>query len=215
MIAVAGFIIYSVCLVVYGLIHTSSCRYSPIFDSGNRCRHLFQDSVTKDINCYYSSGNNIGANYAFRYKNKYSFLVWELGDFKNIVLDSITYYNTLQPMKINSSTYGSNEIGGYPNIQTKDIVCFQADKKINIVLGDGSKIVKEIDSSNYKTFLCEFNEFGIENDIGETQLILSYETIPAYTVLVMVKKNNTFFLIAINSHENKKIPTKALQYLKM
>lgn len=215
LIAVAGVILYSIGLVVYGLIRTSPCSYSIIFDSGNRCRHLFQDSISNDLNCFYSSGNANGANYAYKYKNRYRFMVWELGDFRNVELNNVKYYKTSNPLKINSSVIGRNEIGGNPDIQIKDIICFQADKKISLLLGDGSNIKTEIDSVNCKIYLCELNEFSIENDAGEVQMIISYETIPAYTVLIMLKKNDTFFLISINSYENKEIPIKALQYLKL
>ena len=201
--------------MVYDNVRVNNCDYSPIFDSGNRCRHLFADSLASKLECFYSFGNSTGANYAYTYRNKYRYMIWELGDYRNVDIKAIHLGKSENPGEINSRIVGNFEIGSNPAFENKDVICYSFEKELTILHGNGGYLKPETINDSCFIASGELNEIGIANMKGETQIGISFKIFPAYSILVILKKNNTFFIIMINSFENKTIPIEALQYLKL
>lgn len=207
--------LYSVGLVIYHAIRTSPCDYHPLNDSGKRCLNLFQDSVKKDLVCFHSFGNKNGADCAYKYLDKYRYMVWELGEFKNVDLKKIHISKSKSIGEIDAVTLRGFEIGESPVLSIKDIVCFSVGEEINLIIGDGGNIKTDTISDKCYIASGELNDMSITNHKGEKQFLLNFELFPTFCSLVFLKKNNTFYMIMLNSFENKTIPTKALECLKL
>lgn len=199
---------------VINFIRISSSIYKPLLDSGNRCRHLFQDSINSKLYCFHSFGNHNGAECAYK-SDKYRFLVWELAEFKNIELKKLTIIKKESLDQLNSNpAIGEYEIGPNPDLLIRDIVRFSMHDELNI-LTTGSELTSKKRTDNCFIASGSPNEIAFANDKKEVQIFVQSEVLPTYSILVFIKKNDTFFIIMINSFENKSIPTDAIQYLKL
>lgn len=211
---IAVVILYSVGQAVYQIIRTSPCTYKPLLDSGKRCRSLFQDSINPKMECFHSFGNNDGADCAFK-SEKYRFMIWELGDFRNIELKDIYIFNhEILDQLDTKKTYGEFEIGGNPQFQIRDIICFSMEKELDLLVSGGKF---NIDKNSDKCLIASgvLDEIAFANHKKETQIFIRFEESPAYSLIVFLKKDNTFYIVLINSFENKAVPYEALQYLKL
>jgi hypothetical protein len=199
---------------IFHYIRISHYTYHPLLDSGNRCRHLFQDSINSKLECFHSFGNHDGADCAYK-SDKYRFFVWELAEFRNIELKELYIQKQERIDQLNSEpAYGEFEIGPDPNLLIRDIVRFSVDKELDLLTtGDELTIEKRTDTCLIAS--GSPNEIAFSNYKREVQIYFQFEALPTYSVLVFLKKNNTFYMILINSFENKAVPLEALQYLKL
>jgi hypothetical protein len=212
---ILAIILYSIGQVIYGLIRTSPCNLEPVFDSGSRCAHLFQDSVKQDLNCFYSFGNNNVAIYAYNFQDKFRYVVWELGDFRNVDLRKVNFNKSNSLEEIKSIPFAHFELGGGPSIKVKDIICYSMREELNLFVGNGGNLSIDTIGNHYIIASGELNEISIANYKNENQILISFETFPTFSSLIFLKKNQTFFIILINSFENKISPKVALNYLKL
>ena len=208
-------ILYSIGQLVYGLMRTSPCDLKPTYDSGYRCAHLFQDSVKQDMNCFYSFGNENGAIYAYNFQDKFRYVVWELGEFRNVNLKKVDFSKSKSLGELKANPLVHFELGGGPSISVKDIICYSTSEELNLFSGNGGNLNIDTISSDYLIASGELNEIAIANNKNENQIIISFETYPTFSSLVFLKKNQTFFIILVNSLENRTIPKAALRYLKL
>jgi len=211
---VAAVVLFSIGQFVYQFSRTSPCFQDPLLDSGDRCMHLFQDSIKTKIECFRSFGNNTGAECAYKYAEKYRFMVWELGDFTNVGLKQIFIFKQKVIDQINKTANSEFEIGGNPEFLYRDIICYSMAKELDVLINEGNLTIDK-QSDTCLIASGALNEIAFADQNKDVQILMKFKVFPAYSILVFLKKNNKFFIIMINSFENKAIPTEALQYLKL
>jgi len=206
---------YTIGKLLYESIKTSPCDYKPLLDDGIRCQHLFTIEAQKQLKCFHSFGNANGAFCGYSLQNKYRFIIWELGEFSSVKTKSIHFHNYSTIKEIDCSPYRSFEIGGNPACKNVDIICFTIEKELNILAGGTGELKVDTITNNYLISSGQLSDLAFVNGRNEPQINISYEVVPAYSVLVFLKKNNTFFIILINSFENKDVPKEAIKFLKL
>jgi hypothetical protein len=212
---IIAIILYSIGQVIYGLIRTSPCNLEFVFDSGSRCAHLFQDSVKQDMTCFYSLGNDNVAIYAYNFQDKFRYVVWELGDFRNVDLKKVNFNKSNSLEEIKSNPIANFELGGGPSIIVKDIICYSMGEELNLFAGNGGNLSIDTISNEYIIASGELNEIAFANYKNENQILISFEIFPTFSSLIFLKKNQTFFIILVNSFKNNITPKAALNYLKL
>jgi len=178
-----------------------------------RCNHLFQDSIRPKLHSFHSFGNANGAICGYTLQDKYRFMIWESGKFSNVGTKSIYFHNFSTIKEIDCSPIRNFEIGGNPEFKYADIMCFTAEKELNILAGGSGELIVDTITDNYLISSGQLSDLEVLNGWNEPQMHITYNVIPAYSVLVFVKKRETFFIILINSFENKNVPKEAIQFL--
>jgi hypothetical protein len=186
-------LLFAVGKVIYQFVKTSPCRYHFIADHGERCINVFKDSISKDLKCIYSFGNSNGALYAYVYIGKYRFIVWELDDFQSVDLKKIRVVSTTDPVNIKDDLHSVVTLGGGPSVEINDIQCFDMNESMILDIREGGNLSIDTITPKYFIAKCELNEFVISNNYYKNQLQFSFEILPTFCILSLIKKNNTFY----------------------
>ncbi len=203
--------------IVFQYIATIPCQYTPYYGSDNRYHWLFQDSIVKDVDKFYSVGNENEAIYAYNYKKDFRIIIWELPENNLIDLKNIKYNWDLNIERVIISPEATGSIENDPEITIESRLCPSFyNGIIGFNLGHGSKVYRELRHNQYKSYYGKFDKVGIVDANNDYQILLTYSnitTIPAE--LIFYKGRNSFFVIIINAIENGQIDENTINILKL
>ncbi len=206
-------IIYSIGHLLYSIAKTSQCELTFGSNSGSRCINLFNDSVKQKMKCFFELENNESAICAFNFQDKYRYVVWQLGEFRNVDLQRINFYKTKDKLILDANPTHEFDLGVGPSLMVKDIFCFSMSEELNI----HTPIKMKIDtiSKNFCIASGTANKISFANDKNENQIIISTNNFPLCSKLVFLKQNQNFNIVLVTSVENRKIPDDALKNLRL
>jgi hypothetical protein len=202
--------------IIFQYTTTLPCQYSVFVGLDGRFHWLFQDSIVKDLHKFYSVGNDKGAIYAYNYKNDYRIVIWELSDYNLFELNKIEFHKEVDMHEANFSPLATGAIENGPELTIESRLCLSFNGNITINIEEGSEILKEIKSDEYRGIYGKFRKIGIIDESNEYQMIFKYGgflSIP--TELILYEARNSFFIIVINPLEKGKIDDKTIGLLKL
>ena len=205
--------------IVIPLIKAELKEYEFVDNFDERYYWMFQDSVSKKLNTFYSIGNEERAVYGYKYDNKYRFIIWEFKELNSINLSNIRVNENIEIRKQEFSPILQIDLGPFPMINI--LLRMYIDEIINIAInidlgGSISNIIKE---DNYNCYYGFVRKFGIVNEVGDYQIVISYDdvkkTMLVETYVIMYKNKNSFFLIIVNPIGKNKIDKNIFNLLKL
>ncbi|MFN0188324.1 MAG: hypothetical protein ACKVQV_06445 [Bacteroidia bacterium] len=206
-------VIFTIGQIVYSTIKTAPCELRLVSNLGYRCLNLFKDSVKQEMKCFFELENNESAICAFNFQDKYRYVVWQLGEFRNVDLQQINFYKTKDKMILDIYPTQEFNLGVGPSLIVKDIYCFSMSEELNVL----TAIEMNIDtiSKDFCIASGTVNEITFANYKNENQIIVSTSNFPLFSKLVFLKQNQKFNIILVTSVENRKIPDDALKNLRL
>jgi len=203
--------------IVFQYITTIPCQYAPYFGSDNRYHWLFQDSIVKDLDKFYSVGNVNEAIYAYNYKKDFRIIIWELPESNLVDLKNIKYNWDINIERVIISPQATGSIENDPEITIESKLCPSFyNGIIGFNLGQGSKIFRELMHNEYASFYGQFDKVGIVDENNDYQIVFTYSKIIAMPAeLIFYKGRNSFFIIIINAIEKGQIDENTISILKL
>lgn len=166
-------------------------------------KHLwvFKDSVRNEIDTFIYNGYEKKEDilYYYLYKRNYQIAVWEFKDLDVVPLRNILINQNvnLDGVKIGMGERLNKKAYPSPTITLK--FSYDFNYVLNINLDNYSKIIKKIDSSNYKGFYGNINKMSFSNRRGEHVILFDYYCFSEPTFFLVYKANKSFYVIIINS----------------
>lgn len=167
-------IIFSIGQLVYSLVKTSPCELKLGSRTGSRCIDLFKDSVKQEMKCYFELENTESDICAYNFHDKYRYVVWRLGEFRNINMEGIKFCRTSNNMKLDANPTQEFELGVGPSLYVKDVICFSMHEELNVLTA--STINVDTISKNYCIASSSSNEIIFANRYSENQILISTNT---------------------------------------
>ncbi|HNW70403.1 MAG TPA: hypothetical protein PKI01_08375, partial [Bacteroidales bacterium] len=202
------------------------------FNKYQRFIWLFKDSVQEDIDKIVCTGL-IGKNdieYTFIYKKNYFITIWEFRDLLKLDIKKTPFYLN-QNLDESTIKFGQTEninVAPFPQIKLK--FGFEIQNQIILYVDKDTKILKNIDSDNYKGFWGNISKMALCDENGDQLIFFDYtltqqpknlkfikdSTDNMYisndnnldskkysepTLFILYKKGSNIYLILINSDE--------------
>lgn len=116
-------VIFSIAVIqfIIGLTKCPDSFYIPTFKNPNKYHYLFRENIRPDLKNIFTAGKaGKGWIYAYNYKDKFRFIIWELYGYKNVNISETSRSrkkNYLNEKKVISS----EEIGPKPVIKLESL----------------------------------------------------------------------------------------------
>jgi hypothetical protein len=218
-VIIAAFIavaIVSIGRILYLFVSTTSCQYKPYFGIENKYHWLFQDSILSKIHLFYSCGNGNEEIYSYYFKNELRFIIWELPELNFLDPSKVKCSQNVNMQKVVISPEGSGEIAKGPEIKLENKLCASFNSDITVNFSEGTKIINEINSKDYKCYFGQFNKIGIIDNYQDYQLLFTYNSLALVPAeFILYRAQNSFFIILINNIGNGNLQEGAFKLLKM
>jgi hypothetical protein len=186
--------------VMFQYIKTKPYQSYPYFGYEDRFYGLLQDSIIKDLDKYYSEGNNKETLYAYHYKKNYRIIIWELLDHASMKMSNVNFLENVDLKDIIINPKGMCSIDDSPKIIIESALCEKVQKSINIDFGIGCKLLNQVDCEKYKAFIGQFTKVGIMDESNVYQIIFDFNSVqPKSTELIVYKQMNSLYFFIITS----------------
>ncbi|MEI6349323.1 MAG: hypothetical protein WCP69_15360 [Bacteroidota bacterium] len=192
---IIGYFIYTISFSIFNARHV-------VFNNYQKYLWLFSDNVKNEIDTNFAIGEegDYDSQYTYILKNRdYFFTIWEFNRLGNIDIAKIPINNNcnLDNLEIDLGEILNKNCPPFPMTKVKFKLPFQNHLIVN--LNEHSFIEKPIESKNYRGFFGKINKMSFSNFVGEDLILFDYGKTDQLTLFIMYKKNNSFYIILINS----------------
>lgn len=133
---------------------------------------------------------------SFNLKGNYVVIFWEFKNLRNVPLEKIAVNKNIYLGDLKFSSGETLNAKSDLPITIKSTYSFKNLMEIDV--GTGSKIEKQIKGPNYKGFYGKIKRMALRNENGGDQVLFNYVQGPTPTVVLVYKGHHSFFLIVIN-----------------
>ncbi len=220
LIALVSFIVF----IAY-LFHIG---HTPVFNKVSRgYLFLFKDSILDYIDTTSVSsvaGNDIINSFIYTENFKNDKSIYLQDKIYNSYFIDIWHFKQLSNYKlddafINTNSVVENSVFDFGETLDPESNCpisikyFYKIDGIVLNCGEGTKIIKTYNEKNYKGFYGLVNKMSICSKRGEPQIYISYKKPQTPTIILLYKRQNSFYLIKINA--NKKLDENIIKILNL
>jgi hypothetical protein len=189
---IIGYYSWSLFIIVKNRHHVDMSDYSPYM-------WIFKDSIKNDVDTdmFISYTKERDLYYDYVLKSGYFVSIWEFKDLGQIKLSDVPIHRdvSLSDVEILSKeVLNSKDI---PSIITE--LGFKFVGSIGLNIDDQSKIIKQLDTPNYKGFYGMVNKLSLSNEKGKHLIIFDYSRKNKPTLFLFYKTTKSFYVILINS----------------
>lgn len=160
------------------------------------------DSFKKKIDPFFTIGHERESDSFYEYinyKKDLIIIVWEFYELKSIDIKNvpITTNNNFDNYEFNPGQIFHEKVQLYPTLTVNYKLNFN--KSLSVNLNESSVIKKSIESTNYRGFFGNINKMSFSNSEGKNLILFDYKGISQPTLFILYKKNNSLYVILINS----------------
>jgi len=194
--------IFALVLAYYGYKITIALIYKHSVEFHNYKKYLwlFNNSIKSEIDTIFCVSHTREDDIYYKYNYKDFFIsIWEIKDLDFVELKKINFSKNinLDNIEFSSGEILNKNLGTLPAITVQFKLPFN--NFLNVNLNERTKIIKEIDSANYRGFFGNINKMSFTNKEFDNLILFDYGENMQQTLLLFYKKNYKFYLILVNS----------------
>jgi len=191
-----SYFLYSIFIITKNRHHVEITNYRPYL-------WILNDSIKNEVDTIHFSGYIRKRDILYEYiiDNQYYISIWDFKDLKGISLNEITINPYVDLSYVDIVPREVLDAKENPEINIE--LGFSFNGSINLNIDNNSKIIKSIDTPNYKGFYGVVNKLSLSNVKGKHLILFDYTKENEPTVFLFYKSNKGFYMILINS---KNIP---------
>ncbi len=182
----------------------SSKSRKTVFHNSQKYMWLFNDSFKTRIDTSRVVGDEADSNFLYSFITKdglYFFSIWEFTEFSKLDLENILFRKSidLNHFELKSGSGFNPKAPPRPLIYVEYELPFE--KSLTVNLNARSYLDHQIESDNYRGFLGRINKMSFSNKRGEHLVLFDYGEAEQLTLFILYKKNNSLYMILVNSKE--------------